>query len=180
MKRVLINGIAVAVIAAAPLAGHFVLTTIGTGTTGTVLASTDLPSDYLATGTETRQVTPRAPTTVAPAAATATPVAAGAQATKGKAAGQTPAQTGKAAPAQTGKAGAEAPKAGAAPAQTGTGKAAPAQTSSGGTSAGGGGAWAGGAVPSALPRTGEVPLGALALVGTAVLGAGIGLRRFRR
>ena len=34
--------------------------------------------------------------------------------------------------------------------------------------------------PTTMPRTGGVPVESLALLGTAILGAGIGLRRFRR
>ena len=143
MKRVLVNGLAVAVVIAAPLAGHSILSGVRGGLSGTASAATHPPIDYAAPGYQDGQVTPR-PTPARPAAVAtptprATPMAAPAQ-SPGKAApaqtGKAPAQTAGKAPAQTAgktpaqapaaKAPAQAPRA-AAPAQAPHVAAAPAQ-----------------------------------------------------
>ena len=190
MKRGLVNGLVAASIVGAPLAGHTVLSGIRDGMPRTAFAS-EIPVDRVTPGQEDRQVTPRTPTpartpTPTPAATVvATPIKA-----PGQAPGKSPAQTPGKAPAQTaGKAPAQTT--GKAPAQT-TGKA-PSQAPSG-TSAAPAQAPRSGAAPVqaprvgaapahqpvALPRTGGVPLEVLALIGTTILGAGVGLRRFRR
>ena len=168
MKRVLVNGLVVAVIVAAPLAGHSVLSGIRGGLPTAFASNQDL--DQTTPGFDDQQVTPAATTP----RATATPApAAGAAPAQGT--GKTPAQTPGKAPDQAPKAGApaQAPKpAAAAPAQAPKAAAAPAQVAGAGTGSG--------QQPTALPRTGGVPFEALALVGTAILGAGAGLRRLRR
>ncbi|HEX2172482.1 MAG TPA: hypothetical protein VHL09_08550 [Dehalococcoidia bacterium] len=191
MKRVLVNGVAAAVIIGSPVAGYSILT--GLGTSVVSASTTSTIGDGLVDGFTDWQVTPATqPATATPVRATATPVTAGAgkgapgQAPKGGAAPAQAPKAGAAAPAQAPKgaaAPAQAPKAGGATqaAKGPAGGAAPAQTGgyAGVSPAAPSGGYAG-VSPAALPRTGDLPIGGLALLGGSVLGAGFALRRFWR
>lgn len=155
MRRLVVNGLAAAVIVGTPIVGHTMWSTMTSGDAPTAYASTDLGDDLLG-AMDARQVTPRATPSPAPTRPAASPTVSGAGAQTGKGGAGAPAQAPK------GGAGApvQAPKgAGAAPAQAPTG----------------------GAAPAALPRTGELPVvGGLTLAATVLVGAGFALRRFRR